>query len=150
MKTVVIVALLALFEVLTGPPRSGAQDLEPEKGVFFTGNDMHLWCQSNRAMALAYTAGAWDTSARTWIVLDNLMPRGRSGAIDKESMVAATVNLGKELLVGYCEPPRVTVDQVTDVFCAYLRDAPEERNVHAALLFNTAMKKAWPCKNSLH
>jgi Rap1a immunity proteins len=141
-KTVltVIPMLLVLSGIVT------AEELEGEKRAFFTGNDVHSWCQRNRPMAQGYTAGVWDHSARTWLVLDNLIPRGPSVVTEQKGWVEAAVAIGKKLLVGYCEPPRATVDQVTDVFCAYLRDRPGERNAHAALLFNDAMAKAWPCK----
>jgi len=140
----------ALTVIATSLALSGivsAEELEPEKRAFFTGNDVHSWCQRNRSIAQGYTAGVWDQSARTWFVLDSLIPRG-SVIDEQKGGVDAAVAIGKKLLVGYCEPPHVTVNQVTDVFCAYLRDRPGERSVHAALLFNDAMTKAWPCKKS--
>lgn len=116
------------------------EELEPEKGYFFTGNGMYSWCQLNRSMAQGYTAGVWDQSARAWFYLDSL--RNQTGVLDARGVI------GKEVLVGYCEPPHVTVEQITDVFCAYLRETPAERDIPAALLFSKAMKKAWPCKKS--
>jgi hypothetical protein len=58
----------------------------------------------------------------------------------------ASVEYALERLGGFCAPRGVTVAQVTDVFCMYLRNTPEERHTHAALLFSVAMKKAWLCK----
>lgn len=84
-------------------------------------------------MAVAYTAGLWDHSARSvFIVREGTHPDGRDIAL--------------EWLGRFCEPKHVTLDQATDVFCAYLRDLPEKRNESAAILFTSAMKKAWPCK----
>jgi Rap1a immunity proteins len=140
MKTVltVIAVSFALFGVAAGQGRSGTEELEQEKGFFFTGNDVHSLCQFNRSSAQSYTAGVWDHSARTVYGLN--LQRGYSAMVD------AAVSYEKDFLVGYCEPPRVTAGQVTDVFCAYLRDKPEKRNVNAALLFMEAMQTAWPCR----
>jgi hypothetical protein len=49
-------------------------------------------------------------------------------------------------LGSFCPPDHVTVQQATDVFCKYLRDAPEQRSTTAAILFGEAMAKVWPCK----
>jgi hypothetical protein len=48
----------------------------------------------------------------------------------------------------FCEPNHVTVEQVTDIFCAFLRDVPERRSEPATFLFLDAMKRAWPCRKS--
>jgi hypothetical protein len=111
-----------------------AKDLDHEKGYFFTGNDIHAWCQSARSLAEAYTAGVWDHSARTDFNLSAL--KSNSG-ID-----AASARL---MLVGYCEPPGVTVGQATDVFCRHLSEKPEGRGLIGAFLFTEAMQRAWPC-----
>lgn len=88
-------------------------------------------------MAQAYTAGLWDLTFRSAFIVDTTF-RGLTHD--------ATVEFGLERLVGFCTPDRIIVEQVTDVFCAYLRDMPEKRQMNAALLFSDAMKKAWPCK----
>lgn len=48
-------------------------------------------------------------------------------------------------VVGYCKPERATLEQVTDVFCAYLKDNPAERDGLPAIMFPKALTKAWPC-----
>ncbi len=105
--------------------------------AMFSGNDVHSWCQSDKKLALGYAAGMRDQVARSLFIFDISDTR-----IDA---ARSAISVAKTTLVGYCEPPGVTAGQVTDVFCAYLRDAPNRRNVHASLLFNEAMRKAWPC-----
>jgi hypothetical protein len=55
-------------------------------------------------------------------------------------------SIGKKMTFGYCEPSNITVQQVTDIFCAFLRDSPQKRSDPAAMLFTEAMKRVWPCK----
>ena len=64
----------------------------------------------------------------------------------KESILLnSTIDFGVEFIAAYCRPPEATLNQITDVFCKYLRDMPEERDGLPAILFNDAMTKAWPC-----
>jgi hypothetical protein len=44
-----------------------ARELEPKKLLFFRGNDVHSRCQSDHTLAMGYTAGLWDQSARASI-----------------------------------------------------------------------------------
>ncbi len=46
----------------------------------------------------------------------------------------------------FCEPDHVTVEQVTEIFCAFLRDVPQRRSEPATFLFCDAMKRAWACR----
>jgi hypothetical protein len=55
------------------------------------------------------------------------------------------VDFALERVVGYCKPDRITLEQVTDVFCAYLKDNPAKRDGLPAIMFLDALKKAWPC-----
>jgi hypothetical protein len=41
-----------------------------EANAVFYGNDVHLWCQGNRSMALAYAAALTDQAARILHTLD--------------------------------------------------------------------------------
>jgi Rap1a immunity proteins len=140
MKTALtrIVFPLALFGVVAATGNSGAQELEREKLSFFNGNDVHSWCQSSPSLALGYTAGILDQSARTFADLN--LQTGSSVQVD------GVIAWEKEMIFGYCEPPNVTAQQVTDVFCGYLRDKPEKRTDGAASLFKDAMQRVWPCK----
>jgi Rap1a immunity proteins len=78
----------------------------------------------------------WDKSANAFNSLTS-----HSGGPDD-----ALIDFEIELTFGYCESPHVTAQQVTDVFCAFLRDKPEKRSDPAAMLFTEAMKRAWPWK----
>ena len=51
-------------------------------------------------------------------------------------------------LGSFCPPDHVMVQQAADVFCKYLREAPEKRSTTAAILFGEAMTKAWPCNKA--
>jgi Rap1a immunity proteins len=138
-KTVpTVVALsLAFFEVAASTRNLDAQEWDQQKLGFFSGNDVHSWCQSTPSIALGYTAGIMDQSARTFTDLS--FQRGHSPEVD------AAISWEKEMIFGYCEPQHVTAQQVTDVFCAYLRDKPERRAAPAAILFKEAMQRVWPC-----
>ena len=130
--TIILGFCVSLFMTDQAMPAS-TYDLPGPAVAFMRGNDVYSWCQRVRPMALAYTAGLWDHSARSaFIVGEGTHPDGRDIALDW---------LGR-----FCEPEHVTLDQATDVFCAYLRDLPEKRNESAAILFSNAMKRAWPCK----
>jgi Rap1a immunity proteins len=133
----VLSVVLALFGVAASTGKSGAQ--EWEQNMFFTGNYVHSWCQSADSLVLGYAAGVWDQSARARHGLN--LQRGYSNQVD------GVLSYEKELILGYCAPPsNVTVQQVTDIFCGFLRDNPAMRSDSAAGLFREAMKKAWPCK----
>ena len=111
---------------------------------FFTGNDVYEWCQNDRPFVLAYTAGLADSAIHTMWILENMRPSETMRP--KESILLnSTIDLGVKFIAAYCRPPNATLNQVTDMFCKYLRDMPEERDGLPAILFNDAMTKAWPC-----
>jgi hypothetical protein len=110
---------------------------QPQKG-FLTGNDIYSFCQHDRSAALGYTAGLWDEAVHGTFVLDETRAPGPQGE--------ALVKLGNKLLTGFCPPTDAILDQVTDVFCSFLRDTAQERHEPAPILFNKALKKAWPCQ----
>ena len=133
--TISLISCVSLFVTDQAMPAS-TYEIPGPAHAFMGGNDVHSWCQRARPMALAYTAGLWDFSARSVSLLYMLTGMAREEALD----------LAFERLGRFCEPDHVTLDQATDVFCAYLRDLPEKRNGPAAILFSHAMKRAWPCK----
>jgi hypothetical protein len=45
----------------------------------------------------------------------------------------------------FCKPEHATVEQMTDVFCAHLKNKPAERHGLPSTIFNEALKQAWPC-----
>jgi hypothetical protein len=105
-------------------------------GAFFTGNEINSWCTS-KPMASAYAAGLWDFSARTVLNLQGFVPLTQTRD--------ARVDMAFDQLGRFCEPNGVTIEQVTDIFCGYLKSFPESRHKPAAILFSEAMRKAWPC-----
>jgi len=138
MFRVVAAICLGLFLASYAAGRAKSQDL-PDRRAFFSGNKVHSWCQRDRLMAQAYSTGQWDANIRSAFVVDTTF---RHMAHD------AAIDFALETLGGFCvtHGDAVTVDQVTDVYCIYLRNAPEKRNRSAAVLFFEAIKKAWPCK----
>jgi hypothetical protein len=114
---------------------------------FFRGSDVNEWCQNAKPMALAYTAGLADSASRTMWVLELMRPTSSDMdmEINKRSLMNSLIKHG-ETVATYCRPPDVSIGQVTEMFCKYLRDhTPEERENRPAILFNEAMTKAWPC-----
>ena len=114
-----VIAFGVMVVGLTMAPEGHAQSFN----AFLTGNDAYSWCQKDRLFAQGYAAGLWDEA------------------------VHGSVVLGRAAFGEFCGPNNVTLDQVTDVFCNYLRDVPADRHKPAVLLFHTAMKKVWPCTN---
>jgi len=112
-----------------------------------TGDDVHSWCESNRSMALAYASGIADHSARVSYTLDISVRMPPDSRLKTFSDV--TLDLAKDLLVGYCIPDQATMEQITDVFCSFLKDTPKDRNLPATSLFQSAMRKAWPCGKNI-
>jgi hypothetical protein len=111
--------------------------------AIFDGNDVYRWCRTNKSMAVAYSAGILDQSARISFTLDTTVRPPRP-----DVRIDSVLDLASKLLVGYCIPDQATMEQVTDVLCDYLRDTPGERHVPAAYLFQHAMQKVWPCPKS--
>jgi hypothetical protein len=114
-----------------------------EANAVFYGNDIHQWCQINRFVATAYAAALADQAGRILYTLDVTvrMPPDAKSKVETD----AILDFARGLLVGYCIPDQSTMEQVTDVFCSYLRDTPQDRHVLATFLFQRAMQKAWPC-----
>ena len=138
LRTICLVLCISASAV--GPASAASTyELSGPAGAFLDGNDVHSWCQGNKSLAQAYTAGLWDLSVRSVFIIQNIAPNGQPDNGDKFDV--ALDWLGK-----FCEPGGVILEQVTDVYCAYLRDKAEERQKPAAILFSKAMTKAWPCK----
>lgn len=117
-----------------------AQSINANDTLFLDGNDFYAWCQSNRSIALGYTAGLADEATHSAFVVDSQRP------VDSE-LSDSRADLATRAIRAYCIPKEVILNQVTDVFCAYLRDRPQDRHGLPPILFNDAMMKAWPCKN---
>jgi ABC-type sugar transport system substrate-binding protein len=105
--------------------------------TFYSGNDVYGFCQHDRAVAFAYVAGLYDEAAHAAFAIDSMRGLGKSGD--------AGVDFALRRVVGYCKPEHATLEQVTDVFCKYLREFPEKRDGFPPILFSEALTKAWPC-----
>jgi hypothetical protein len=108
---------------------------------FFSGNDVYDWCQHDRKAAQSYVAGMFDEAAHSAAVIDNT--RHWHKDMPKND---AEVDFALDRVVGYCAPERVVLEQVTNVFCAYLKDTPAKRDGLPAIMFSDALTKAWPCR----
>jgi hypothetical protein len=119
---------------------SAAGAVEIPQRTFYSGNDVYGFCQHDRAVAFAYVAGLYDQAAHAALLIDHFRYSGsRTPQKDLE------VDFQLKRIVGYCAPEHVTVEQVTDVFCKYLKDIPEKRDGLPQILFSEALTKAWPC-----
>jgi hypothetical protein len=112
---------------------------------FFTGNDVYQRCQNDRPFVLGYTAGLADSATHTMWILESMRPLEKTMRPKESILLNSTIDFDVEFIAAYCRPPEATLNQITDVFCKYLRDTPEERDGLPAILFNDAMTKAWPC-----
>ncbi|WP_183117551.1 Rap1a/Tai family immunity protein [Bradyrhizobium diazoefficiens] len=108
--------------------------------AFFSGNDIYDWCQHDRKAAQSYVAGLFDQAAHAAAVIDATRNFGKD--MPKND---AQVDFALQRVVGYCTPARANLQQVTDVFCAYLQDSPAKRDGLPAIMFSEALTKAWPC-----
>ena len=119
---------------------SAASAAELPPTTFYSGNDVHGFCQHDRAVAFAYVAGLYDEAAFAALVVDDLRHYGNEAPKNDTE-----VDFSLKRIVGYCAPAHATLEQVTDVFCKYLKDVPEKRDGLPSILFSEALTKAWPC-----
>ena len=108
--------------------------------TFFSGNDVYQWCQRDKAMAQGYVGGMYDTAAHAALAIDSMRHFGKQ--MPKND---AEVDYAIERVVGFCKPEHATLEQMTDMFCKFLKESPAQRDGLPAILFNDAGKKAWPC-----
>jgi hypothetical protein len=68
----VLCFVLCLSAFVVSAARSYTQYDLPGPGMsFLDGNEVHSWCQNDKSMAQAYTAGLWDLSARAAVITIN-------------------------------------------------------------------------------
>lgn len=103
-------------------------------------NYIYDWCRNDRRAALSYVAGLYDSAAHAAAVIDS----GRHVGKDSTSN-DVEIDFALNRVVGYCKPDRATLEQVTDVFCTYLKDNPSKRDGLPAIIFPDALKKTWHC-----
>jgi hypothetical protein len=130
-------AAAALFAVCLASP---AHTAEVPSTAFYSGNDVYDWCRNDRRAAFSFVAGLYDSAAHAAAVIDS----GRHFGKDMPNN-DVEIDFALNRVVGYCKPERATLEQVTDVFCAYLADKPAERDGLPAIMFPKALTKAWPC-----
>ncbi|MGJ5135705.1 Rap1a/Tai family immunity protein [Bradyrhizobium oligotrophicum] len=140
-------AMLAVGTILlAGTLQAFAGDV-PKKPLFsektfFTGNDVYQWCQYDKASAQTYVGGMYDMSVHGAFAIDRMRHLGA------EPDNGFEVDFALEEFVGFCMPERATLEQMTDVFCAHLRNKPAKRDWPPALMLKDALKDAWPCPGS--
>lgn len=130
-----------LFGMALGLAGSAAGAAEVPSHTFYSGNDVYDWCRYDRRIAFSYVAGLYDSAAHAATVIDS----GRHFGKDVPNN-DIEIDFAFNRVAGYCMPDRATLEQVTDVFCAYLKDNPDKREGLPALMFPDALKKAWPCR----
>jgi Rap1a immunity proteins len=139
MRMMIVVATLFAL----APPALAGE--VPAKS-FFSSNDVYQWCQHDKHMAQAYVGGMYDMAAHGAFVIDAMR---QFGAMPKNDALVdfadAFVEFAIDRIVGFCKPEYTTLEQMTDVFCAYLKDTPAERDGLPSIMLNNALKKVWPC-----
>jgi Rap1a immunity proteins len=91
-------------------------------------------------MAQSYVAGMYDSAVHAAVAIDSMRNFGKE--MPKND---AQVDFAIERVVGFCKPQQATLEQMTDVFCKFLKESRAQRDGLPAILFNDGMKKAWPC-----
>jgi hypothetical protein len=104
MKRIVCGALTALAVTTVS-----AEDLRivGPGDAFFTGKDLHEYCKAGGPFMHRYVAGLRDLTGRSALILDSLS--GVSKATD------TGVEFGLQRPGSFCPPPRVTVEQATEL-----------------------------------
>jgi hypothetical protein len=118
---------------------SAAGAVELPRASFYSGNDVYDFCQHDRAAAFAYIAGLYDEAPHAAFAIDGMRD------LSKPPQNHPVVKFALKRVVGYCTPEHATLEQVTDVFCKYLREFPEKRDGQPPIPFSEALTKAWPC-----
>lgn len=86
----------------------------------YGGDDLFALCDTNRDLVTGYVVGAIDV----YLISEAIAP--------KEAFRV-------------CLSSNATVDQVTDAFCEFVADHPEQRQYAAGSLVWTAINENWPC-----
>jgi hypothetical protein len=118
------------------------------KAQFLSGNDLYAHCGRPDSLVSAFVAGV----ASKAIIDKKRVDDVRSGLANPNVPIserAVKVELLRDLrdiLEPYCMPRKVSIGQLGDVFCAYLKDNPARRTDPSARLAESAFAEAWPCK----
>ena len=111
------------------------------------GNHLIRTCTSNVDYLQGYVSGLIEKAdADGNVVLGQPAPNldiGKTEERTKEYIRFLGVVV-KEI-EGYCVPKGAVVNQVTDIFCKYMRENPAERHKPGHVIFRDSLMKAWPC-----
>jgi hypothetical protein len=109
-----------------------------DDGAFATGQQLLTWCEKDRQMASAYVMAFIDTSEHV---------KGRT--IEASKRAPKYSGEYEEFLhrfVGnFCLPKSLTIADVTDLTCKWLKDHPDRLSRRAAGLLPHAYAAAYPC-----
>lgn len=106
-----------------------------------TGNDMVEYCDTNKqsqtaSLCLAYLEGTWEGF---WASIGVVLPEGRRTSDEGYSkLFRAKYQI--------CAPDNAAYLQFKDIFTRYLLENPNERHVHASVLYLKALRQAFPCQ----
>ena len=134
-------APMALAALLLCAPATARAD-------YFDGNSLFTACQQNKPAVMGYVAGMADRSDDGfWATAEyRLALRFKPGLTeDQRKDLLDGLNAVTERLQGFCAPKTITLGQISDMFCGYLRDNPRDRQESGSRLFSKAMRQTWPC-----
>jgi hypothetical protein len=90
-----------------------------------------VW-HSPHSQAQGYVVGMYDMAAHAAYSIDGMRHFGAMPNNDAE------VEFALDRVVDFCKPEHATVKQMTDVFCAHLKNKPAERHGLPSIIFNEA------------
>ena len=125
--------------VVVASSAAGADEIP---GTLYTGNQVHNLCR--QGIAWAYVAGLHDAHVLAANALQHIQTTTDGLKEQVPSIVGIAVDFEVKWVGRYCVPRGTTVEQMTDVFCKWLRDNPQERHSSATTLFPAGMM-VWPC-----
>jgi hypothetical protein len=132
------IAVVAAACIFIASP-AGADEIP---GTFYTGNQVHDLCR--QGVAWGYVAGLHDAHVLAANALQHIQRTTDALKDQVPSILGTAVDFQVKWVGRYCAPHGATVEQMTDVFCKFLRDNPQERHLSATALFPAAMM-VWPC-----
>lgn len=109
----------------------------PSAAEVFSGNELHRFCQEDRAAM--YVAGVLDKADQDSTFIYFITPGEASSAR------TATIQKLQSSIRNYCLPPKSTLGQVSDVVCKYIKENPKERDKTGAAMILFALGEAFPC-----
>ena len=132
------VAAIAFLAVLF-PLQTPAQ-------YFLSGNQLYDYCihpNNNYSSGLmdGFIIGVLEKTYHDRTAVFNLPPKKPNADLDASAEFAMTI---LDSIGVFCVPTKTNPKQLTDMFCKYLRDNPEERDQGGSSLVVRAMAKGFP------